>query len=127
LQDGRSIDKFKFRLRGIRYPIISKDRKTLVFTASAGCYSNLWKFSVEQNTLRPLTDDEFTIKNPRFSNDDGVVLFKSNMNPHGDIFSPEYNEYIICLTGDGLQIDESKKYPRFAGRNVGVRIRNVNY
>ena len=93
LQDGRIVNKFNFRLRGIRYPIISNDKKTLVFTASAGCYSNLWMYSVEQNSLKPLTDDEFTIRSPYFLDD--KVMYKSNINPRGDIFSLEFNEFAV--------------------------------
>ena len=93
--DGQITDKFRFRLRGIRNPIISGDGKTIVFTASSGCYSNLWVYCVEEKSLRPLTDDEFTIRNFYFADDYKTVYFQSNINQEGNIFSLDFNEHHI--------------------------------
>ena len=84
-------------LRGVKDPVLSKDRNHLVFSGQDNESSDIYLYNIEKNRLRRITDDKFCDRNPDISSDNRFVIFSSNWNSGGNIEQRGYRIFKVDL------------------------------
>jgi Tol biopolymer transport system component len=94
---GRVISNFELPFRTVLFPSVSCAGGAIAFTGIAASAEDVYIYTPGDNTIRRITDDAFSDRNPVLFPDGKSVVFASNWNREGDIFRNTYALYRIDL------------------------------
>ncbi|MBN1497033.1 MAG: PD40 domain-containing protein [Spirochaetes bacterium] len=94
---GRIVSSRPLPFMAIRNASLSHDAGFAVFTGFAGGAEDIYTYTFADGSLRRLTDDAFSDTSPSVMPDGTGVIFSSNWNGSGNIYSDKYSLFRVDL------------------------------
>ncbi|MES0489340.1 MAG: BamA/TamA family outer membrane protein [Leptospirales bacterium] len=105
----------------IQYPSLSPDGKKAVFLGTIRAVPDIFILDLETSKTRRLTNNKFTEKDPRLTQDNKTLIYSSNENEEGIFESRDYNIFSYDMESTEkkviIELEGVQRNPRFTGKD----------